>query len=260
MDSMLEQLNSLSYDELLKQITNDTVKEEPIKETKSNLNFGGGGPNPKLKTVSGETYFMNNKVGNYLLLDNNNSFERLQIKCRLWKLNDELINESIERYRKNNSSKTEKYYNILKNSVYFRYMEICFRDDRVLIDMNDLSVRRFTNRTEFKSYDLPEEESYMFNDFELTKKKNYYKKGLLIGENYTEPVRLTQRNIKITLSNKSKLIIRLARDRKNVVNRNCIELSYEGEIDFDNYSGLLIKKELSHYENNHVLFTHFSRK
>jgi len=240
-------------DKLNKEYCTDNQVEINKKTDTKKVIFSAGGPNIKINPLYGNIYYLNSTKGTFILLDNNDKHNRLTIKAECWKLSNELIETNLERYIKNKSNKVERYLNVFKNCIYFRYIQISYKNSSIIVDLKDMGFREYSNSQDLKDYNLPSinlEDEY--EDFEVSKKSSS-NIGLVIGAETTKAVKIVQRYIKIK-NFEGDITIRLARDRKHIINRNCISIEASESINWYNYSGLLIREAIIFSEPDNTTF------
>ena len=207
-----------------------------------NTRLGGGGPNPKILNLFSNKILLKEPELEYLLLSDNKDFE---IKAKCWKLpekNKELI---LARYK--NSGKHKSYNRILNNEIFFKYILIKYKNEYVVFDMEDLQMKEEENLSELDHYELPNSESNIkLKKINIVKKKNS-NKGLYIAGKDLDPIKATERVIRIKTID-DEINIRLCKDRKHVINRNSIEIKIKNLLKALNYTGVFIRDNL-YYRN-----------
>ena len=259
------ELQNIDNDELLNKLLNEynindnNINDNNIndilneKDDKDIVKFSCGGPNIKIKPLFGDIYYLSSDCGTFMLLDNNNKKNRLSIKAECWNLSEDLIETSLDKYIKNNSNKVDRYKKVLSSSLYMRYIQINYNNNSVVVDLKDMGFKEYTNSYDLKNYDLPSTDLLEeYQNFEVSKKSSS-KNGLIIGGEKTPAIKIVERNIKIN-TNEGEIEIRLARDRKHIINRNSIDITASSNINWYNYSGLLIRENEIFLEPNNINF------
>ena len=76
------------------------------------------------------------------------------------------------------------------------------------------------------------------------------KKGLFTNYRITDS-RTTQQRLITINTNEGPIVFRLARDKKNILHRNSIEMRFKYKAELSKYKGLIIKRDS---QNNNVVF------
>ena len=200
--------------------------------------IGMGGSNPKIFTICNKKNVIRNENIPHLLLDNNNNF-RVLVKCK--KLDEKIKNGIINKYKSNNSGKLKNYTNILNNEVYLKYISIEYKKEKVIIDLEDLEIKENVSLEYLDYFDLDNLEGIKYENISISKKMNS-DLGLFISGKNVKAFKVLERIIKIELENNI-ITIRIAKDRKNLILRNSIEISYTNLNEMINYSGLLMRND-----------------
>lgn len=235
------ELQKINYTELLEKVEDYYSKLDNDKRDDNIILMGIGGPNLNTLPIFGEVFSFMSKnpltIDVISLLDNNDD---LTIKAKCWKLPESIIEEKLERYIRNKSNKVERYRRVLSLSLYLKYIKINFKNSEIIIDMDDLDIKKFTNNEDLNNYSLPNVDNEEFEDISITKKRSS-NVGLCIGKNITDPLRVTNRIITLYTSD-GKINLRLAKDRKNIINRNSIDISGDN-MNWSRYKGVLISRD-----------------
>lgn len=203
-----------------------------------NTRIGGGGPNIKIINLFSEKHLLKYPELDYLLLCDNKD---LEIKAKCWKLPDKIKNSILDRYKSNNSGKFETYKRILENEIYLKYVSIKFKNEYLIIDMDDLQIKEDSDIFDLDDFNLEDKIlDKKYNYINYNKKRNT-KLGLYIGGNDIPAIKATERIIKIK-TNDDEFIIRLCKDRKNLINRNSIEIKVNNLLKSINYTGVFIRE------------------
>lgn len=205
----------------------------------SNVNkLGCGGPNPKIITFNNKKIVLSGEENSFLLFDNNNGF-RIVAKCK--KIDENIKKAILNKYKSNNSGKVKSYTNILNNEIYFKFISIEYKNEIMVIDMDDLEKKEVVSLDYLDYFDLDNLEGVKYKHINISKIKNS-NLGLFIGGKYIKNYKTLERIIKINLENND-LIIRLAKDRKNLILRNSIDIEYSNFNELINYSGMLLRSD-----------------
>jgi hypothetical protein len=205
----------------------------------SNVNkIGCGGPNPKIKTFNNKKYMLSGEENSFLLLDNNDGL-RIIAKCK--KIDEKIKNLILDKYISNNSGKVKNYSNILNNEIYLKFISIEYNNEIMIIDMDDLEEKEIVTLDYLDYFELDKLEGVTYKHIKISKIKNS-NLGLFIGGKNIKNYKTIERIIKINLKN-NELIIRLAKDRKNLILRNSIDIEYNNLNDLINYSGMLLRSD-----------------
>ena len=234
-------LQNIDYNKLYKKVEEYYSKLNIDDEEDNIILMGIGGPNLNTRPLFGEVFsFMSKKKLNIDVLSLVSNNDDLDIKAKCWKLPESLVEEKLERYIRNKSNKVERYRRVLSLSWYLKYIKIKYKSSEIIIDMDDLDIKKFTNKDDLNNFNLPENEETEFENISITKKRSS-DIGLCLGNTITQPLRVTNRIITLYTSD-GKINIRLARDRKNVINRNSIDISGD-DMNWSRYTGVLISRD-----------------
>lgn len=203
-----------------------------------NIKLGCGGSNPKIITINKKKIQLEGEEKNFLLLDNNEGF-RIIAKCK--KLSEKIRESILNKYKSNNSGKVKNYTNILTNEVYLKLISIEFNNEILIIDMNDLKEKEIVSIEYLDNLDLENLEGIKYNHINISKVKNS-PIGLFINGKNIKSYKTIDRIIKIKLKNND-LTIRLAKDKRNLILRNSIEIECTNLNDLINFSGILLRKD-----------------
>tara|TARA_B110000858_G_C17739871_1_gene444409 strand:+ start:121 stop:771 length:651 start_codon:yes stop_codon:yes gene_type:complete len=204
----------------------------------NNIKLGCGGSNPKIITMNKQKIQLEGEYKIFLLLDNNDGF-RIIAKCK--KLSEKSRESILNKYRSNNSGKVKNYTNILMNEVYLKLISIEYNNEILIIDMNDLKEKEIVSIDYLDNLDLENLEGIKYNHINISKVKNS-PIGLFINGKNIKSYKTIDRVIKIKLKNND-LTIRLAKDKRNLILRNSIEIEYTNFEDLINFSGILLRKD-----------------
>ena len=204
----------------------------------NNIKLGCGGSNPKIITMNKQKIQLEGEDKIFLLLDNNEGF-RIIAKCK--KLSEELRESILDKYRSNNSGKVKNYTNIVIKEVYIKLISIEYNNEILIIDMNDLKEKEIVSLEYLDNLDLDNLKGIKYNHINISKVKNS-PIGLFINGKNIKSYKTIDRIIKIKLKNND-LTIRLAKDKRNLILRNSIEIEYTNFNDLINFSGILLRKD-----------------
>jgi hypothetical protein len=204
----------------------------------NNIKLGCGGSNPKIITMNKQKIQLEGEYKIFLLLDNNDGF-RIIAKCK--KLSEKSRESILNKYRSNNSGKVKNYTNILMNEVYLKLISIEYNNEILIIDMNDLKEKEIVSIDYLDNLDLDNLKGIKYNHINISKVKNS-PIGLFINGKNIKSYKTIDRVIKIKLKNND-LTIRLAKDKRNLILRNSIEIEYTNFNDLINFSGILLRKD-----------------
>jgi hypothetical protein len=207
------------------------------------IKLGCGGSNPKIITTNKKKIQLEGEEKIFLLLDNNEGF-RIIAKCK--KLSEKIRESILNKYKSNNSGKVKNYTNILTNEVYLKLISIEFNNEILIIDMNDLKEKEivsieYLDNLDLDNLDLENLEGVKYNHINISKVKNS-PTGLFINGKNIKSYKTIDRIIKIKLKNND-LTIRLAKDKRNLILRNSIEIECTNLNDLINFSGILLRKD-----------------
>ena len=204
----------------------------------NNIKLGCGGSNPKIITMNKQKIQLEGEYKIFLLLDNNDGF-RIIAKCK--KLSEKSRESILNKYRSNNSGKVKNYTNILMNEVYLKLISIEYNNEILIIDMNDLKEKEIVSIDYLDNLDLDNLKGIKYNHINISKVKNS-PIGLFINGKNIKSYKTIDRVIKIKLKNND-LTIRLAKDKRNLILRNSIEIECTNLNDLINFSGILLRKD-----------------
>ena len=204
----------------------------------NNIKLGCGGSNPKIITMNKQKIQLEGEYKIFLLLDNNDGF-RIIAKCK--KLSEKSRESILNKYRSNNSGKVKNYTNILMNEVYLKLISIEYNNEILIIDMNYLKEKEIVSIDYLDNLDLDNLKGIKYNHINISKVKNS-PIGLFINGKNIKSYKTIDRVIKIKLKNND-LTIRLAKDKRNLILRNSIEIEYTNFNDLINFSGILLRKD-----------------
>ena len=208
---------------------------------------GGGGGDPHINPIRGNPYTLPKTEDTFLLVDNNVDYDRLIIKGKCWYLPKEQYQDSLNRASDRNTNKLNKLKDLFENGTFFKYIKIEYKNQEVIIDMDDLSLKKYNGVTNLYGGSLPnnDKQGFKYGDMFIVNGITGSNKGLYTGTStktlHDTAYRTIMRTIEInTLDNK--LTIEVARDRKNIARRNSIKVYTSGTL--NNFNGCLIKKDI----------------
>jgi len=237
-------INNINMDDLLNQLYKKTItSQEQTNKEEQIYTACAGGSNIKIQTIFNKKYSLKSTNDIILLLDNNDKNEHLQIKAKCWNISQNIINNGLRKYILNKSAKVNKYKSILENQIFFRYIYISFKQKNIILDMEDMEFKEYSSLADLNMFSLQQTEINKNMKVIGVSKKRCSDKGLYISGNITNPIKVLNRIITF-YTKEGKITLRCAKDRKNLINRNSINLIAYGNIDWNNYSGALVRREL----------------
>lgn len=211
---------------------------------------GGGFGDPHIRPLFGKPYTLPQKAESYILFDNNNKIDRIQIVGKCWFLPEELYGHVLEKYkRKGFLERYRKLKQIMTKATYFKYVKIMAKNTEIIYDMETLNPVQLTSIKELEENNLPFYDNEEFNPspkhFAISK-KNFSSEGIF-GQNYEkidDKVKEKARERVIKLETKTeKLYVKLARNKLSVTDRNSVSICIVGG-DPHKCTGALVRKEI----------------
>ena len=151
----------------------------------------------------------------------------------------------------NKLTRASKCRRMLEHGTYFKYIKFEYKGHVVIVDMEDLQLKEFTNNYDLNKHILPniDRQTNYNKDIGVTRIDSA-KKGLFTNYRFTENNSTQQRVITIN-TNEGPIVFRLARDKKNILHRNSIEMKFKYSAELRKYKGLIIKRDS---QNNNIVF------
>lgn len=210
----------------------------------------GGGGDPHIKPLFGPVYTLPMDEDSYLLFNNNNKLDPIMIIGKCWFLPEHLYEDKLNKYkRKGMLERYRKIKQIMKKATYFRYIKIIAKNKELIYDMETLNPVELTSFNDVLNHTLPEFADSNYNPdskrIKVTKLKEsdgLFRPTSRNNEYDVPDGKARERLIKIE-TQKETIIITLAFDKRNIVERNSINLRIIGVP--VGYSGGLIKKEIT---------------
>jgi hypothetical protein len=202
----------------------------------------GGGGDPHITPFLGKKYDLPHTEDTFLWFDNNNKYDRLTVKVKCWHLPKDTINLIYNRLVYNKLTRAEKYKQILDTATYFKYVKFEYNGFTIIIDMDNLYFRKYTNEDDLKNNNLPEIQ-YANHDMSIgVSKIKLSNKGLYSKQSYIKSNKTIERTITVNTRN-GFVRFTLARDRTNVIYRNSIEVNFQRKIDLQKCDGIIISRD-----------------
>jgi len=214
------------------------------------LSGSGGGGDPHITPFIGNTYDLPHTEDTFLYFDNNDKYDRFIVKVKCWKLPKDYVNSVIERMRYNKLERVDRCQKILEHGTYFKYIKFEYNNQELIIDLDDLEFREYTNGYDLFQNSLPRIRKPEKNKYIGVSRIENSRKGLFTNVGFTNNTSTQQRLITVH-TNEGTIIFRLAKDKRNVFTRNSIQMTFKYEIDYNNYKGIIIKQDK---KNNDVDF------
>jgi hypothetical protein len=102
----------------------------------------GGGGNPHIKPMFGNSYLLPHDENCYLLYDNQNKNERVVVTAKCWFLPENLKNKSLFRN------------DFMDKTTFFKYINIHYKSENLTIDMETLKPVKYTNMKDVNNIKL----------------------------------------------------------------------------------------------------------
>jgi len=204
---------------------------------------GGGGGDPHIEPLIGVNYDLPHNDNSYILFATKDN--SLVVKAKCWYLPEKYITRIVDKYEKNNYfARALRYKEALEEGTFFKYIKFRFKQHIFIIDMDDLKIKKYTSPDDLDDYILPDIESKpkLGKDIGIShidKSKN----NLFLRTDCRESDSVLQRIVSLN-TNKGSIIFRLAKDDKDFINRNSINVSFKFKnVNINNYYGILVREE-----------------
>ena len=210
--------------------------------------YSGAGGDPHINPIYGNPYTLPKTENTFLLVDNNVSYDRLVIKGKCWYLPKSQYQDALVRAQDRNNTKYNKLKDLFENGTFFKYIKIEYKGKEVIVDMDDLSLKKNGGKAALYNGSLEDSESTRFKYGDMINVNGITgsDKGLYTATStkvtHDKSYKTIERTVEINTLD-TKLILTLSRDRKNISRRNSIKLFLQG--DKGKYSGTLIRKDVN---------------
>lgn len=197
------------------------------------------GGDPHVKPLIGKPYDLPHSESTFLLFDNCRDEDRLIIKGLCWYLPEDM-KETI-RGKIKYEERRNKIGKLIEKTTYYKYIKLEYGDDAMILDMDTLDMKEFTNENDLLRYSLPSIE-FAPNCFRVSEKMRS-KEGLYISmkKSYQKTRKTYVRTVTIRTMDDT-VVLRLAKDDTNLLERNSIQIGIRSS--GDDYRGALMRKDI----------------
>lgn len=162
-----------------------------------------------------------NEEETFLLFTNNDNDYPVTIKGMCWKIPPYVYMPRINKLKKvGYMTRAKNYFNVLVDTVFFKYIECVCKNERIIFDMENLAPCSFTTSKDLYKYKLPiktEKEEGFFIKYSET-----YPATKGIRNN--APSRTTIERSVTMNGNHFVLTLKLRKDARDIITRNSLEL------------------------------------
>ena len=166
-------------------------------------------------------FHLPNEEETFLLFTNNDNDYPVTIKGMCWKIPPYVYMPRINKLKKvGYMTRAKNYFNVLVDTVFFKYIECVCKDERIIFDMENLAPCSFTTSNDLYKYKLPiktEKEEGFFIKYSET-----YPATKGIRNN--APSRTTIERSVTMNGNHFVLTLKLRKDARDIIIRNSLEL------------------------------------